>query len=102
MSDEKEHSVLCALPSPGQRVMCFGYKTFCCKEDMDDKPEWHKVVFSFDVTSYRLKKEMPEDIEDSVIEEIHTVENWDLDEGEFDGHVIGVTKWKRLKKEEIQ
>lgn len=102
MSDEREHSVLQRLPDDRQRVMCFGHKTFCCKEDMEDEPAWHEVIFRFVLSSYSLKKEMPQDIEESVLQEISIVETWDLDEGDFDGHVIGVTKWKRLKKEESQ
>lgn len=97
--EEIEYSVLQRLPDDRQRVKCFGHKTFCCKEDMDDEPAWHEVVFQFDISSYRLKKEMPEDVEESVIQEISVVESWDLDEGDFDGHVIGVTKWKRIKED---
>jgi|SRR5580693_1879840 hypothetical protein len=98
MSEEREYSVLEWLPDDRQRVMCFGYKTFCCKEDMEDEPAWYEVIFRFIVSSYRLKKEMPEDVEESVMEEIKVVECWDLDERAFDGHVIGVTKWKRIKE----
>lgn len=91
-------SVLDCLPANGQRCFCFGYKTFCCKEDMDDSPEWHEVIFTFEISSYRLKKEIPIDIEESIIEEIKVIEFWEIypiSEDDND-HVIGVTKWKLL------
>jgi hypothetical protein len=99
MSEEREYSVLEWLPNDRERVMCFGHKTYCCIEDMEDEPAWHEVIFRFVMSSYRLKKQMPEDLEESVMQDIRVVESWDMDEGDFDGHVIGVTKWKKITED---
>jgi hypothetical protein len=61
---------------------------------MDEIAEWHEVTFKFEISSYRLKKEFPEDIEESVLDKISTLEVWDL--GGHQGHVIGVTKWRKI------
>lgn len=73
-----EYSVLERLPNNEQRCLCFGYKTFCCKEDMDDDPEWHEVTFIFHIWTYKLKKEFPEDIEESVLEKSEIKEDWKI------------------------
>lgn len=93
---DKEWSVLTVLPNNGDRCLCYGYKTFCCEQDMDDEREWHEVTFSFEFSSYKLKKELPEHPEDSVLEYYHAIESWDISEDFCDGRVIGVTKWKHL------
>lgn len=93
----KEYSVTQRLPDDGQRVICFGHHTYCCSEDMDEEPAWHEVTFSFCVTAYKLKKEIPQDPEETILEYIKVVENWDCGPEFSDGHVIGVTKWKRIE-----
>jgi len=93
----EEYSVLQWLPSHGQRCLAYGYKTFCCKEDMKDNPEWHDVTFEFVLSKYKLKKELPQDIEDSVMEYCHFTENWIVNDNEEpSNHLIGVTKWKEI------
>lgn len=88
----------CRLPDDGQRVLCFGHKTFCCKEDMDEDPDWHEVVFRFRVSNYRIRNPLPSDPEDSILSTYEVVEEWDADSDEGAAHVIGVTKWKALPK----
>lgn len=92
----KEYSVLQRLPDDREKCLCFGHKTFCCKEDMEKEPEWHRVVFRFLVSSYCLKKEFPKDIEESILERCEVVEEWECVGDEPKEHVIGVTKWKKL------
>lgn len=86
------------LPDNGSKVLCFGHKTYCCKEDMDENPDWHKATFNFKITSYKLKPEFPEDIEESVLEYAEVSESWDIEEVDYGAneHVIGVTKWQYL------
>lgn len=96
--EERIFSVLQALPDNGQKVICFGYKTVCCKEDMDEDADWHEATFQMVVSCYRLKETLPVDVEDSVLESYKVCEIWDVDEDPCDGHVIGVTKWKRITK----
>jgi hypothetical protein len=77
--------------------MAWGHKTSCCKEDMDEEPQWHDVTFRFVFSSCKLKKEIPEDIEESILEFCHYVEQWKInDDEEPKEHLIGVTKWKRI------
>ena len=48
-------------------------------------------------SSSKLKKEIPEDIEESILEFCHYVEQWKInDDEEPKEHLIGVTKWKRI------
>lgn len=98
MNEDREYSVLHRLPDHGQRVLCYGHKTYCCKSDMEDEPAWHEATFIFCV-QYVLKKEMPEDVEASIMEDSSAVEIWEITPNQFDGHVIGVTKWKKIAKE---
>ncbi len=96
--EEKVYMVLQRLPNNGQKVLCFGHRTTCCVEDMDEEPDWHEVKFSFRVLSYKLKDKMPQDLEGTVIENINVVERWNCGDGEpGDDHIIGVTKWKKLR-----
>lgn len=92
--EEKEHSVLKWLPSDGERVMCFGHKTFCCQEDMEEEKAWHEVIFELVIHSYKLKEEIPQDPEESVLDSYEVGEFWGMDHE----HVIGVTKWKYIKE----
>lgn len=91
----KEYLTTQCLPDDGQVVQCWGHKTYCCVEDMEETPDWHKVKFKFHV-SYRCKREMPSDIEDSVLEYYEVHESWSVFQEEPDQpeHVIGVTKWR--------
>jgi len=84
------------LPTSGHIVKCYGYKTYCCKEYMDEKPDWHTVHFTLRVNSYRLKKTPPTDPEDTILEEYTVKESWDCLEDGQPAHVIGVTKWRML------
>ena len=95
----EEHSVLKWLPKNGERVLCYGYHTYCCKEDMEKKPQWHEVTFKLDFSYYKLKKEIPSDPDESIIEDSKIVESWDCGDDFSDGEVIGVTKWKFLPEE---
>lgn len=93
----KEYSVLQCLPDSGEKCLAYGHKTFCCKEDMEENPNWHEVIFEFILDRYKLKKEMPKDIEDSVLEYCHFTEFWKVNDGaETENHLIGVTKWRKL------
>lgn len=93
---EKEHSVLKRLPDDGECCLCFGHKTYCCKEDMEKEPGWHEVIFKLDVCRYRLKDSIPEDPEESILKEYAVSESWNISDYENESeHVIGVTKWKR-------
>lgn len=87
-------SVTQILPENEQVVMAYGHETICCSEDMDKEADWHMVKFRLHVSSYKLKKEMPFDIEESILETYQVTEEW---EGIDDGtHLIGVSKWKKL------
>lgn len=97
-SEIKEYSVTERLPNNGQRVLCFGNKTFCCEEDMEKEKDWHEVTFKFNISSYRLKKEIPESPEETILDCYEVYEGWIVQEEEYgaEEHVIGVTKWKKL------
>ena len=92
---QKEYAVTQILPSNGEVVMCFGHKTYCCVEDMDEKPEWHKVTFKFNISMYKLKKETPSDLEESILDRCEVRESWEIETNGQPAHLIGVTKWKR-------
>lgn len=92
----KTYSVLQCLPDDGQRCLCFGHHTYCCVEDMDEEAAWHEVTFKFEVSSYLLKKELPTDPEESVLQEITIEEYWESGPEFTDGHVIGVTEWRPI------
>lgn len=95
----QEYLVTQCLPNDGQKVLCYGHKTYCCVQDMEDECAWHEVVFKFTISTYRLKKEVPVDPEETILEEITFVECWDLfPTNQGYGHVIGVSKWKQLDK----
>ena len=93
---EREYKVTELLPNNGKRVMAFGHRTFCCECDMEKNPDWHEVVFSFRISSYKLKKEIPSHPEDSILESYEMLEHWDFDDEEPFDHLIGVTKWKKI------
>lgn len=94
---EKEYSVTQWIPKDGEKCLAFGHKTFCCSEDMDENPEWHNVTFSFVLSEYKLKKEIPKDPEESILEFCKFVESWKVNDGEEpENHLIGVTKWKKI------
>ena len=92
--EEKIYKVEQSLPNDFQRCLCFGYATYCCKEDMDEIPDWHQVIFKFYISSYKLKNSIPIDPEESILEEYSMREAWEMDEDEPKRHVIGVTLWK--------
>lgn len=97
MSEERVYSVTECLPDDGTRCLCFGHETFCCQLDMEKEPQWHEVTFRFDFSEYKLKKTVPEDPEESILEYYHARESWNLGEpDEMPSRVIGVTKWKNL------
>ena len=93
-------SVTDKLPNNGQKCLCFGHKTYCCKEDMEDKPTWHEVIFKFHISSYMLKSNIPKDPEETILSGINIYEIWECADNEIDepGHIIGVTEWKPLPK----
>lgn len=86
------------LPDSGTRVLAFGHKTYCCSEDMDEKPEWHECTFKMEVISYGLKPEVPADPEESILRCYEVYESWDIEEVDYGAreHLIGVTKWKKI------
>jgi len=90
MSEEKVYSILSCLPNPNQKVVCFGHSTFCCKEDMEPIPGWHKVTFELKVSEYSLKNEFPIDLEESILKNYVVKEVWNMSDQR---KVIGVTKW---------
>jgi hypothetical protein len=76
MNDEV-FSITEMLPDNGERVLCFGHLTFCCKEDMEEIPEWHEVTFSCKFDTSTIK--------------------WEV--GDYDDmrpRIIYVTQWKYL------
>jgi hypothetical protein len=91
-----EYSVLTCLPDDGIKCLCFGHKTYCCKDDMEQEPGWHEVTFKFEVSEYKIKKEIPLDPEETILEYCKIVETWEIGPGFQDGQVFGVTKWKPL------
>lgn len=93
-----EFSVTQWLPKNGSKVMCFGHKTCCCKEDMDENPDWHEVKFDLSVFSYKLKNEIPSDPEESILDSYEVCEFWKVETNDQPEHVIGVTKWKYLEE----
>ena len=94
--NEIEHSVLKWLPYKDQIVMCYGHKTYCCSEDMDEQADWHKVKFQLYVSAYKLKDSIPEDPEESILAYYKVVENWECADADDRSHVIGVEKWKKF------
>lgn len=96
-----EYDVTKSLPNNGERVLAYGFRTFCCAEDKEDEREWHEVVFSFQISSYKIKKEIPLEIEETILEMCECYENWEFDDEEPFDHLIGVTKWKKISKEVI-
>ncbi len=98
MENEKIYHINSCLPNNGQKCLCFGHKTYCCSIDMEKIPDWHEVTFSFMISSYKLKEEIPIDPEESILKDYKIVEIWDIGYKCCDGHVIGVTKWKSFPK----
>ena len=97
MSEDTIYLVNENLPDNETRVFCFGHKTYCCVLDMEEQPQWHEVTFRFVMSSYKLKKEIPQDPEESILEKYSILEKWDATCGEGPEHIIGVTKWKKVK-----
>ena len=92
----KEWCITKVLPGDGKKVLCFGHKTYCCSEDMDDQPNWHEVIFKFQISSYGLKKEIPKDPEETILRCYEINEVWKIETDDQPQHVIGVTKWKDI------
>ena len=63
---------------------------------MDEVPLWHEVTFKFKISMYKLKKEIPHDPEESILEKYEIREMWDAECYEGPEYVIGVTKWKYI------
>lgn len=99
-SESEVYMVNKCLPENGEKVLCYGYHTYCCKSDMDDEPNWHEVTFKINFSSYKLKKEIPKDPEETIFEYYNVLEEWSCGPEFTDGHVIGVTKWKNIKLNE--
>ena len=97
MTEHEWISVLKILPCDGERCICYGHKTYCCKEDMDDEPNEHEVIFKFNI-GYKCLQNLPDDPEDSLVEYATISETWDtnITDKYEPGHVIGVTKWKKI------
>ena len=89
----QEWSTLKVLPDHGEKCLCFGHKTYCCKEDMEKDAAWHEVIFKFKISLYKLKDKFPDDVEESILEAYKIYEKWQIDDESF---VIGVTKWKNF------
>jgi hypothetical protein len=89
------HSVTKYLPDSGERVMAFGYKTFCCKSDMEKEAKWHEVIFTLDIIKYSKKDYIPEDVEESLIKDCTCSDNWTLVDNS-NNHLLGVTMWRYL------
>lgn len=94
--NQLEFCVTKCLPCDGETVLCFGHHTYCCKVDMDELPDWHEVTFRFVFSKYKLKKEIPSDPEESILEYYNCVEDWKCGPEVSDGRIIGVTKWKKI------
>lgn len=94
--NKKIYDVNYILPDDGEKVLCYGHHTLCCKEDMEETPEWHEVTFSFHISQYILKKKIPDDPEESILESYKVTEQWDCGPKWSDGLVIGVTQWRYL------
>lgn len=102
MDQETEYLVTEILPEEGQIVKCFGHKTLCCDLDMDKEPAWHVARFRFNVC-YLLKKQVPDDPRESIIEKCDVDATWKcLDDPEDvigmpSAEVLKVYKWKKTK-----
>ena len=81
------------LPKDGQEVRAYGHQTWCCDLDMQPEKAWHRCVFRFHIAGYSLKKQVPENPEESILQKIDVREEW---EGEDGTHIIGVTCWKKI------
>ena len=44
-------------PNENERVLCFGNKTYCCEEDMEDESKWHLVKFKIFISSFKVDQE---------------------------------------------
>jgi hypothetical protein len=100
--DKKIYSVTERLPNNNSEVMCYGHLTFCCKLDMEEVARWHKATFTIATSSYRLKKEVPKDPEESIFEICNVIELWIVKSEDNDDHgfrVLGVSKWHYLEDE---
>lgn len=91
--NDKIWKVTQRLPENEQIVMCFGHRTCCCAEDMCEIPDWHKVKFRFHI-SFRLKNNIPIDLEESILDHTEVYEIWHLITDDIKEHIIGVTEWK--------
>jgi hypothetical protein len=89
----KIYKVTERLPDQGQKCKCFGYKTLCCQSDMDEIRDWHDVTFNFLISTYKLKNKIPEDPEETILEESSVIEKWECGPNFEDGFIIGVTEW---------
>jgi hypothetical protein len=102
VSEEREYSVTQILPCHGQKVKCWGHKTFCCKEDMDEEADWHEVTFQLEVCCYEVKQQIPLDPEETILANYQVHEYWEIEADHTEGQVIGVTKWKGNSRQEKQ
>jgi hypothetical protein len=91
----REYSVTEKLPRDMCRVRCFGYKQpFLRDRRIYKEPHWYEVYFSFTVKDCKLKKELPKDPRESILESCRVEESWLAVHGDY--CVIGVSKWKAI------
>lgn len=91
-----EHSIVTCIPDDGQKVLCFGHKTCCCVEDMEEIPQWHEVIFKMNICEYKLKKEIPIDPEETILDCYSVREIWKVETDGQPEYIIGVTRWKKI------
>lgn len=94
--EETEFCVTRCLPHDYEDVLAFGNLTYCCSEDMEKEKNWHRCRFFKVISSYKIKSVIPEDPEESLIEDALLRDQWKCGPDFTYGRVIGVTKWKRI------
>ena len=94
----EEYDVVKRLPNDKQKVLCFGHRTYCCKEDMEKAAAWHVAIFSVIISSFKIRQRPETDIEASLICDAKLLDKWEIEgeDEELRERVIGVTKWKSL------
>lgn len=96
MTEKATYKVTTRLPENRQKVKCFGYLTHCCKKCMQKEMKVHTVIFKLDLEDIILKKQVPEDPEESILESYKVTESWQICDGSLAAQVIGVTEWREL------
>lgn len=96
MTEKTIYKVTDILPKNRQKVKCLGHLTYCCKKCMQKEMKLHTVIFNLDLGDVLLKKQVPEDPEESILESYKVTESWQICDDSLGAQVIGVTEWMEL------